>query len=63
MKYLLVLLLAFGLAACEPEDAIDVDVNVPNAVENAASEVQEGVQEVGSALENVGEQEGVNTGE
>ena len=62
MKYLLALLLAFSLAACEPEDVVDVDVNVPDAVENAAGEVQEGVQEVGGALENIGE-EGAETGE
>ncbi len=62
MKYLLALLLAFSLAACEPEDAVDVDVNVPDVVENAAGEVQEGVQEVGGALENIGE-EGAETGE
>ncbi len=62
MKYLLAFLLAFSLVACEPEDAVDVDVNVPDAVENAAGEVQEGVQEVGGALENIGE-EGAETGE
>lgn len=62
MKLFLVFLLAFSLTACEPEDAIDVDVNVPDAVENAAGEVQEGVQEVGGALENIGE-EGAETGE
>ncbi len=36
--------------------------DVPDAVENAAGEVQEGVQEVGGALENIGE-EGAETGE
>lgn len=53
MRYLLLLILTLVLAACEPNDAVEVDVNVPEPVENAVGEVQEGIQEVGGALESV----------
>lgn len=56
MRYLLVvLMLALGLVACDPEDAVDIDVNPSQAVEDAVNRVGEGVQGVGDALENFGQ--------
>ncbi len=56
MRYLLfVLVLTLGLVACDPEDAVDVDVNPSQAVEDAVNRFGEGVQGVGDTLENFGQ--------
>ena len=58
MKYLLLFVLTIGLAACEPGDAIDVDINPSQAVEDAVDRAQQGVDGLNNAVQNFGEDEG-----
>lgn len=58
MRYLLLLVLTLGLAACDPEDAVDVNINPSQAVEDAVDGVQQGVDGLNNAVQNFGEGEG-----
>lgn len=59
MRCFLLLVLTVGLAACEPGDAVDVDINPSQAVEDAVDGVQRGVDGLNNAVQNFGEGEGV----
>jgi hypothetical protein len=59
MRYLLLLVLTVGLAACEPGDVVDVDINPSQAVEDAVDGVQRGVDGLNNAVQNFGVGEGV----
>jgi len=50
-----VLVLALSLAACEPDDVVDVEVNPPAGVQNALENVQQSVQELQEGVQNAGE--------
>ena len=58
MRYFLLLTLVLGLAACDPEDAVDVDINPSQAVEDAVDGVQQGVDGLNDAVQNFGEDAG-----
>lgn len=55
MKYILLLVLALGLAACDPEDAVNIEVNPPAAVQDAVDSVQQGADQLNDAVQNIGE--------
>ena len=55
MRYFLLLTLVLGLVACDPEDAVDVNINPPQAVEDAVNGVQQGVDGLNDAVQNFGE--------
>ena len=63
MRYFLLLVLTLGLAACEPGDVVDVDINPSQAVEEAVDGVQQGVEGLNNAVQNFGEGEGEGEGE
>lgn len=60
MRYFLLVVLTVGLAACEPGDVVDVDINPSQAVEEAVDGVQRGVDGLNNAVQNFGggEEEG-----
>jgi len=58
MRYLLLFVLTVGLAACDPGDAVDVDINPSQAVEDAVDGVQRGVDGLNNAVQNIGGGEG-----
>ena len=58
MRYFLLLVLTLGLAACEPGDAVDVDINPSQAVEEAVDGVQRGVEGLNNTVQNFGEGQG-----
>ncbi len=60
MRYFLFLALALGLAACDPSDVVDVDINPSQAVEDAVDGVQQGVDGLNDAVQNFGGEEGAN---
>ena len=51
-------MLTLGLAACDPSDVVDVDINPSQAVEDAVDGVQQGVDGLNNAAQNFGEGEG-----
>jgi len=55
MRLLLLLVLISGLAACEPGDAVDVDINPSQAVEDAVDGVQQGIDGLNDAVQSFGE--------
>lgn len=55
MRYFLLLVLATTLVACEPGDAVDVDINPSQAVEDAVDGVQQGIDGLNNAVQNFGE--------
>ncbi len=63
MRYFLLFVLTVGIAACEPGDAVDVDINPSQAVEDAVDNVQQGVEGLNNAVQNFGEGEGEGEGE
>lgn len=58
MRYLLLFALTVGLAACEPGDAVDININPSQAVEDAVDRAQQGVDGLNNAVQNFGEDEG-----
>ncbi len=58
MRYLVLFVLAVGLAACEPGDAVDVDINPSRAVEDAVDRAQQGVDGLNDVVQNFGGDEG-----
>ncbi len=58
MRQLLLLVLTIGLAACDPGDVVDVNINPSQAVEDAVDGVQQGVGQLNDAVQNFGEGEG-----
>jgi len=60
MRLLLLFVLAFGLAACEPGDVVDVNINPSQAVEDAVDGVQQGIDGLNDAVQSFGEGEGEN---
>ncbi len=47
-----------GLVACDPSDAVDVDINPPQAVEDAVDSLQQGTEQLNDAVQNFGEEGG-----
>lgn len=60
MRYFLLLVLATTLVACEPGDAVDIDINPSQGVEDAVGRVQQGVDGLNNAVQNFGEGDGEN---
>ena len=58
MRLSLLLVLAFGLTACDPGDVVDVNINPSQAVEEAVDGVQQGIDGLNDAVQNFGEGEG-----
>lgn len=63
MRYLLLFVLAVGLAACEPSDVVDVDITPPPAVDDAVEGVQRGIDGLNDAVQSFGGSEGDGAGE
>ena len=60
MRYLLLFALTLGLAACDPSDVVNVDINPSQAVEDAVDGVQQGVNGLNDAVQNFGGGEGTS---
>ena len=54
MRYFFLLVLATSLVACEPGDAVDININPSQAVEDAVDGVQQGVDGLNNAVQNFG---------
>lgn len=55
MRYFLLLVLAASLVACEPGNAVDININPSQGVEDAVDGVQRGINGLNNAVQNFGE--------
>lgn len=63
MRYIALLVLMVGLVACDPSDAVDININPSQAVEDAIDGVQQGTEQLNDAVQNFGEGAGGGEGE